>query len=169
MGAVLLGVMLYLNNQLISQWEVRPRTLEMNFVYDDGGRAQAGFKGKTNDCVVRAAAIASGLPYAEVYAALNELCRSGRQTKRLRKSSARTGIPVKIIHPYFASLGFHWTPTMGIGSGCKVHLRADELPAGRLIVNLSRHVAAVIDGTLHDLYDCSRGGTRCVYGIWQSE
>jgi hypothetical protein len=57
---------------------------------------------------------------------------------------------------------------MQIGSGCKVHLRADELPAGRLVVKLSRHLVAVIDGVIHDTYDCSRGGTRCVYGFYQS-
>jgi hypothetical protein len=55
---------------------------------------------------------------------------------------------------------------MMIGTGCTVHLRSDELPGGRLIVALSRHWCAVIDGVIHDLYDCSRGGTRCVYGYW---
>jgi len=24
----------------------------------------------------------------------------------------------------------------------------------------------VIDGVLHDTHDCSRDGTRCVYGYW---
>jgi hypothetical protein len=40
---------------------------------------------------------------------------------------------------------FQWTfhPTMSIGSSCEAHLRAKELPAGRLIVRLSMHVAAV--------------------------
>ena len=28
---------------------------------------------------------------------------------------------------------------MPIGSGCKVHLRAEELPKGRLVVALSKH------------------------------
>ena len=52
-------------------------------------------------------------------------------------------------------------PTMQIGSGCHVHLRADELPAkGKLIVALSKHYAAVVDGVLHDKYDCTRNGTR---------
>jgi hypothetical protein len=55
---------------------------------------------------------------------------------------------------------------MQVGTGCQVHLRADELPEGRLIVRLSRHVAAVIDGVLHDNHDCSRQGTRCVYGFF---
>jgi hypothetical protein len=58
---------------------------------------------------------------------------------------------------------------MSIGSGCQVHLRADELPSGRLIVSVSRHVVAVIDGIIHDNHDCSRGGTRCVYGYWKPQ
>jgi hypothetical protein len=56
---------------------------------------------------------------------------------------------------------------MQIGSGCQVHLAADELPPGRIIVRLSKHYAAVVDGVLHDTHDCSRDGTRCVYGYFK--
>ena len=55
---------------------------------------------------------------------------------------------------------------MQIGSGCQVHLRANELPTGRLIVRLSKHSVAVIDHVIHDTHDCSRRGNRCVYGYW---
>ena len=55
---------------------------------------------------------------------------------------------------------------MSIGSGCKVHLKADELPSGNIIVALSKHYCAVIDGVIHDTHDCSRNETRCVYGYW---
>ena len=57
---------------------------------------------------------------------------------------------------------------MFIGQGCKVHLRADELPKGRLVVALSKHIVAIIDGVIHDTGDPSRGGTRCVYGYFQN-
>jgi hypothetical protein len=57
---------------------------------------------------------------------------------------------------------------MRIGSGCKVHLRADELPGGRLIVHVSKHIVAVLNGVIHDTHDCSRGGNRCVYGYWSA-
>ena len=33
-----------------------------NWLYNDGGRTAAGFKGETGDCVTRAIAIATGLP-----------------------------------------------------------------------------------------------------------
>lgn len=142
----------------------------INFVKNDGGRAAASYKGTAGDCVCRAICITTGLPYAQVYDRLAQGCADQRATKRnpKRSRSARNGINTdrKWFKDYMAELGFFWVPLMGIGTGCKVHLRADELPRGRLIVSLSGHMAAVIDKVLHDTYDCSRDGTRCVYGIW---
>ena len=63
-------------------------------------------------------------------------------------------------------LGWKWTPTMFVGQGCKVHLKREELPGGTLIVSCSKHLTVVIDGVLNDIFDCSRNGTRCVYGYW---
>lgn len=138
------------------------------FEYDDGGRQAAGFKGDTGDCVTRAIAIATGKPYREVYDAINKLAKTERIGKRKRgKSSARTGVYRNTYQRYLESLGWKWTPTMHIGSGCTVHLRDGELPFGRVIVVVSRHTVAIIDGVIHDTYDPSRDGTRCVYGYYQ--
>ena len=52
------------------------------FVHDDGGRAAAGFKGEARDCVTRAIAIATGLPYREVYDTINEVAEDERIGKR---------------------------------------------------------------------------------------
>ena len=142
-------------------------TSAMLVIHNDGGRAAAGFRGTTGDCVCRAIAIASGKPYGEVYDALNILARSERTGKRKRGiSRARNGVYRSTYHKYLLGIGATWTPTMWIGSGCTVHMRADELPAGRLVVSLSGHLAAVLDGVLHDLDDCTRDGTRCVYGYY---
>ena len=139
----------------------------MRFVLDDGGRAAAGFKGEAGDCVCRAISIATGSPYRDVYAALNDLGKDERTSKRKRgKSSARTGVYKPAIRRYMESIGWKWTPTMAIGSGCTVHLREGELPNGRLVVSVSKHSVAVIDGVIHDTHDPSRDGTRCVYGYW---
>lgn len=141
--------------------------MDIRFQYNDGGRAAAGFKGETGDCVTRAAAIAMDRPYAEVYREINEFAARERKTKRRpTRSSARTGVHKSTTRRYFAAAGWMWTSTMGIGTGCTVHLRADELPKGRLIVSVSRHIVAVIDGVINDTHDCSRDGTRCVYGYW---
>lgn len=140
----------------------------MSWVHDDGGRGAAGYKGGADDCVCRSIAIATGRPYREVYDLINELSVTERRGKRKRSvSSARTGVYRRTIDRVLERFGWRFVPTMKIGSGCKVHLRAEELPAGRLVVALSRHCTAVIDGVVHDTHDPSRGGTRCVYGYWQ--
>lgn len=132
------------------------------WVFDDGGRAAAGFRGEAGDCVVRAIAIATGSDYAWVYAEL-----AARQKALGKPNSARNGVSKKAYRPFLEDeLGWTWTPTMRIGSGTTVHLDADELPEGRIIVRLTRHLAAVVDGVIHDTHDPSRGGTRCVYGYW---
>lgn len=128
------------------------------FIYNDGGRSAAGYKGDARDCVVRAITIATGADYKSVYLAINKLAGF---------AVARSGVPRKVYQKYLDSVGWEWVPTMGIGQGCTTHLCAAELPSGRLIVRLSRHVAAVIDGVIHDTHDPSRGGTRCVYGYFK--
>ena len=145
----------------------------MEFNFNDGGRAKAGYKGRTGDCVTRAVAIAAELPYQEVYDRLAEGNANQRVTKRSRKTTARQktashGISTtrKWFKDYMKSLGFKWVSTMGIGSGCKVHLKSDELPSGRVIARVTRHYCAVIDGVINDTYNPSRDETRCVYGYW---
>ena len=139
----------------------------MDFVFHDGGRATAGYKGKTGDCVTRSIAIATGKTYQQVYDALNQFAETERIGKRKRKrSNSRTGVFRKTYQSYLESLGWQWTSTLSIGSGCQVNLRASELPPGPLIVKVSRHLTAVIDGVLYDTYNCSRAGTRCVYGYF---
>jgi hypothetical protein len=136
-----------------------------SFVFDDGGRAAAGYKGTTGDCVTRAIAIAARIPYQEAYDAINEHAQRERRRDGLR-SHARTGVAKPTWKKYLNSLGATWTPTMQVGQGCKVHLKREELPPGRLVVLVSRHLVAVIDGVIHDTHDPARGGTRCVYGYF---
>lgn len=138
----------------------------MRWVYDDGGRKEAGYRGKTDDCVCRAVAIATGLPYAHVYQQLEFAAAVERPRGRKCRSHPRTGVHIPTIRRFLAGLGWEWVPTMGIGTGCRVHCRPEELPGGTLILNLSRHLTAVVDSVIHDTHDPSRDGTRCVYGYW---
>lgn len=168
----------------------------MEFVFDDGGRNEAGYKGFTGDCVTRAIAIASGLPYSQVYDAMakgnGSQIVSSKQRKKIKDDWAKKGyafdtkeykayvkrrtkvetasnginVTRKWFKDYMVSIGFIWVPTMKIGAGCTVHLTKEELPMGRLVVNVSKHFTAVIDGVLHDTHNCSRGGSRCVYGYY---
>ena len=142
----------------------------MTYRTTDGGRAAAGYKGLTEDCACRALAIAAEIEYREAYDLINAYCADVKPRKRRwGKSSARTGVHHLIFRRLMADLEWKWTPTMTIGSGARVHVRSGELPEGRLILSLSRHYAAFIDGELLDNHDSSRDGTRCVYGYWLKE
>ena len=142
----------------------------MKFEFNDGGRQKAGFKGHTGDCVTRAIAIVTGKPYKEVYDTINTMSINERITKRKKKkSNARTGVFRKTYQKYLESLGYVWIPTMQIGQGCKIHLRSDELPSGHLIIRVTKHITTMIDGVINDTHDCSRQGTRCVYGYFQKK
>ncbi len=150
----------------------------MKFQFNDGGRQAAGYKGDAGDCVTRSIAIATGIPYQEVYDMLSEGNATQRRSKKKlrfgnkhQKKSAAHGICTtrKWFKDYMASLGFTWKPTMLIGQGCKVHLKDGELPMGTIIVSVSKHMTTVVDGVIHDTHDPSRDGTRCVYGYYSKD
>jgi hypothetical protein len=136
------------------------------FVYDDSGRAVAGFKVKTGDCACRAIAIVTGKPYREVHDNLNALCallgelvHDNRSRCRQRRMSADVGIPPPIARLYLGQLGWHWTPTNA------ARLHRWDLPSGRIIVSLSKHLVALIDNVVHDHGEHWRG-RRAVYGYY---
>lgn len=139
----------------------------MKWIYHDGGRERAGFRGKAKDCVARAIAIATGDEYDTVYAALACAAKTERPRNSRGNSHPGAGVRRATYQEYLARRGWQWVPTMGIGTGCKVHLRDGELPMGTLLVKVSGHLCAVIDGVIYDTRDPSRGGTRCVYGYFR--
>jgi len=140
-----------------------------NYVHTDGGRAKAGFpKGKNRDCFVRAVAVATQREYADMYALVKECGADLAPTAdALRGYHPDDGIMREVADVVMRLLGWQWVPTMHVGKGCTVHAKASELPAGRIVLRLSRHYAAAVDGVVHDNHDSTRGGTRCVYGYWK--
>lgn len=105
-----------------------------DFIYNDGGRKAAGYKGDARDCFCRSAAIVTGTLYQEIYDLINELAKAERTGKRKKgKSSARNGVYINTAKKIMARLGFKWIPTMMVGQGCTTHLNPDELPKGQRI------------------------------------
>lgn len=144
----------------------------IRFIRNDGGRAASGYLGKAGDCVVRAIAIATRIQYHTIYSDLAIINltmpkTAGRETAGIHSASHGIYTESVLFKRYMIDRNFTWVPTMGIGTGCLMHLHQEEVPKGRIIVRVSKHVAAVIDGVLYDTHDCSRGGTRCVYGYWR--
>jgi hypothetical protein len=131
------------------------RQFATRWIYNDGGRAAAGFNGTTGDCACRAIAIATGKPYREVYAELNALCA----LLGPRRASAETGLPDRIAHIYLGQLGWRWTSTD------KARLHRWDLPPGRIIAAVSKHLVALVDNVVHDDGEHWRG-RRPVYGYY---
>jgi hypothetical protein len=129
------------------------------FVYSDGGRADAGLPatngaGETlHDCVCRAIAIESERNYGKVYEKLSALGWSPGKSNRFEDEMER-------VDACLTANGWTWTPFIGhLVYLCAEHLCADGLPpSGRLIVRCSGHLTAVIDGVVHDIFNCSERG-----------
>ena len=126
----------------------------LDYVYNDGGRSKY-FKGQTDDCVVRALAIATQRDYKEIY----------NIVRNVTGESPRKGVRKKHAKVIAARLGGKWIPKMRIGSGCTCHLRTDELPKGRIVCCVAKHWVAVIDHVVNDTWECDDPDT-CVYGYW---
>ena len=129
--------------------------------YDDGGRAAAGYRGKTGDCVVRAIAICAGEDYRAVYVTMaghmkrNGYAASGNAyatRERSRKAPRRRGqlTARRVQDSVLEAFGFR-----------KARLPVGERPTyteahrryGDCIVGTTKHLAAVVDGALRDTFD----------------
>lgn len=156
----------------------RAATAPMPFKRTDGGRATAGrVNGNVGDCAIRAITIATTRPYGEVFTDMQAQYRHwvfnsndalARDIKVFVKYGyidfcmLEHGTPNAFIHHYLTQLGWMWTSTRGRG----VLMQASHMPAGRVIVALSKHLTTVVDGVLHDTHDCSKGGAAIVHGHW---
>jgi hypothetical protein len=147
------------------------------WVKDDGGRAAAGYgQEHVGDCGARAVSIATGKPYAEVFEALKAAHASyikrhprsyvAESESRRRKEPIEYGCSVEVMRAYMKSIGWQHTEPSGRYSA-KLFLRADMLPKGRLVVLISGHYVAVVDGKIFDTYDSGgKSGKRTVEGYW---
>lgn len=151
----------------------------MELIISDGGRKAAGFKGHCGDCVVRAIAIASRRPYAEVYKECAKMNADYYKNHfpdhpRAGVHTARKGVCTnhEIFTDYMKNMGFVWYLPMRQGKACKIYLKDGDLPMGRVIAKLRRHWVAVIDGVMYDTHNPGDkcGGqwpSRRVYGWWK--
>jgi hypothetical protein len=120
----------------------------------DGGRAKAGFGGQPGDCVIRAICLATGQDYETTFtdiAAIARVMPSG-------------GVKPRDYRPYLEERGWRF-----VYAGRR-RITAENLPSHRTIIaSMSEHLVAIVDGTIHDTYDCSGGGTRQFYGYFYKE
>lgn len=125
----------------------------LRYEYDDGGRAGAGYKGKTGDCGIRAVSIFSGAPYKDVYLAARNLCKCEKVRKRKKASSPRGGLQRDTMD----ALVRQFVPTaerVSFGVGEKPTLSECANRYGRFIGSVTKHFVAVADYTVRDIWDC---------------
>ena len=120
-------------------------TKTIGYEYDDGGRAAAGYKGQTGDCVARALAIITGKPYRKVYADLAE-----RNFARYGKRTARQGIHKVDRDRQAADYGL---VKIRLPRGARPTYSEAFAKYGDCFVTTTRHSAAIVDGALRDTFD----------------
>jgi hypothetical protein len=125
------------------------------FIYSDAGRSLSKRPNQTNDCTVRAFALAFQIPYDQAYDYLKEqgrVCSKGfHLQKLLAKEPTIYGLNVKKIKiPFTAG-----SPRIKVDDFVKMY------PKGTYIIRIAKHVACVKDGVV---YDMSLGyGQKMVY------
>ena len=128
---------------------------KMNFVYNDGGRKKAGYKGKAGDCGARAIAIALEMDYKSAY---NLLAQANKNMGFAK--SARDGIHKNIYDSVLNKLGWSWVSAPKF-EGRKA--KCSDMILGTVIARQAGHFVAVINGIPQDTWDCS---SKMVYGYW---
>ena len=127
---------------------------QMKFQENDGGRSEAGLEPTHGACAVRAIAIATGLPYQQVWDELYAAC------KKDNPQHQGTAVPEPPLRKYMDSMGWHWQE-LGLS------LSLDQLPQeGTFVAMIPGHLATVIDGVFHDTLDKSDEGRAKMYGYF---
>jgi hypothetical protein len=70
-----------------------------------------------------------------------------------RPARPTRGVPQDVTQFYLRTLGWEWVEL-------RQKARRGDLPMGRLIVAVPKHLVAVIDHVVHDSYDSWRGLRR---------
>ena len=139
----------------------------MLFIEDDGGCSAAGLK-TGSDCVARAIAIATGLPYPEVaeklWALMEPDAKRGRIKKKrgrwhhaVSKQDSRHGVHRRHYAALLKELGWEFHTTCGDW----LELPMDD----SIIVSMPRHLAALVHGELRDTWNCAQKGRKYL-GYW---
>lgn len=117
----------------------------IGYVFDDGGREEAGYKGSASDCVARAIAILTDTPYKQVYKHIADFNFNHGQSR-----SARNGVKVKDTPKLMTEFGLE---KVKLGRGTRPTYTEAYNTYGNCIVKTTKHVCALVDGNLCDTFD----------------
>jgi hypothetical protein len=114
--------------------------METNFIETDGGRETAGYGWETNDCAVRALAVACRVEYDKAHKVLRRWGRRNRDGFKLMQL---------LEWRYMFGNDFEWMP-VGIRRNVRVEDFLRLNPKGTFILHVRGHFCTVVDGVLYD-------------------
>ena len=128
----------------------------MKFKKDYGGREKyfrCRFKkDRTNDCVIRAIAIATGIDYMKIW---DDLFALATETGFMPNDP-------KCYEPYLASLG--WVKHSPLKDGRrKVKVRNFPIKEGAVIISICNHLTTMVEGELRDTWNA---GAYAANSFW---
>lgn len=110
----------------------------IDYKFNDGGRRAAGYKSKTGDCVIRAFCILTGADY-------KESC----ELFGVKLLGNVRGIKKHTYKRIFVKMGLKKISLTGTRpTFTEAHSRY-----GNCLITTRKHITAVIDGALNDIYD----------------
>ena len=142
----------------------------IDFVINDGGRKEAGYKGTTGDCVVRAYCIITGTDYATAHdlfydRTMEWLSKANTRQQRaaVKKLKGQTGkgavvggkmgVWPEVSQRIFKAAGLVKAKGARNPDGTWLTYSEAHEQYGNCIVHSSHHMAALKDGALQDLWD----------------
>lgn len=137
-------------------------------VHTDGGRQHNNsYSGTAGDCVPRAIAIATGMPYSQVYSRLQNLTNIHNNTSNNNLSRCcEYGTDAKIYHPYLESMGWRYNP------GSRLSFGSSQLQQGTVMVLIrfhrsgENHLFTMTNGVAYDTFSPYQRGQQEGYNIY---
>lgn len=129
----------------------------MNFIFDDGGRIAAGYKGHhlqkrpAGDCVIRSIAIACQYDYKLLRLTCNEIVR---QVGHCGLYTSSVGYPRYVYGRLLRHYGWRRFSTYKTGISKVKHFADRERFPHNYVLECPKHLTAVMEGELHDILDC---------------
>ena len=131
--------------------------MPIEYTYDDGGRSDAGFKGDTGDCTVRAIAILTRTPYPDVYRRMAACMKragfaaSGNAYRQRPRRGLKPAISARALQDLVkASYGLR---RVTLDRGPRPTYSHAWTLHGDCLIGTAKHISAIVDGHLRDTFD----------------
>lgn len=131
-----------------------PYRLSYPFMLNDAGRSTSRRPKQSNDCTVRALALARGMEYDEAYDVLADAGRTcGRGFDFVTWVAGQ---------PWARKIAF---PAVKGQTRMNPASFVQQFPSGVFICRVAKHVFVVKNGVVHDVFE--NRPDRCIYTAWE--